>query len=400
MQRLVDVWATGEAATSLGFATARLFDDFDTIEKEKEALLAERGVTGSRAQMKLFKEVQTAALEYLALMQQPEAEQDAARRQALEADTLVQFMIKESLANVLCPACKLWNTGYGATMMREAVSLMGGYGITEDCPGFLGQKWMDAQLEATYEGPEAVQRRQMSITMTSELFLVQFRQWIRELRQIANEHPGTGACTLASAMELWLWTMEHLQKAKDADGKPLYHSQRHGVVFPFADALCWLLASRCQILDTLELKAKGPENPVLAEGLDGYVNFFTDLCHVQAARAAGEVGRICAELVHGYNHHPDWDKDALESCFQSDALDALESIMPGMASCGRAVGDFIEEDGSHVSKAGPCAKASIQTFARLRAKLDICLTGARLAKDRAATALSKVTIPEALDYPR
>jgi alkylation response protein AidB-like acyl-CoA dehydrogenase len=43
-------------------------------------------------------------------------------------------------------------------MMREAVSLMGGYGVTEDCPGFLGQKWMDAQLEATYEGPEAVQR--------------------------------------------------------------------------------------------------------------------------------------------------------------------------------------------------------------------------------------------------
>ena len=52
-------------------------------------------------------------------------------------------------------------------MMREAVSLMGGYGITEDCPGFLGHKWMDAQLEATYEGPEAVQRRQLSVTMTN-----------------------------------------------------------------------------------------------------------------------------------------------------------------------------------------------------------------------------------------
>ena len=60
-------------------------------------------------------------------------------------------------------------------MMREAVSLMGGYGITEDCPGFLGHKWMDAQLEATYEGPEAVQRRQLSVTMTDELFLAQFR---------------------------------------------------------------------------------------------------------------------------------------------------------------------------------------------------------------------------------
>ena len=62
-------------------------------------------------------------------------------------------------------------------MMREAVSLMGGYGITEDCPGFLGHKWMDAQLEATYEGPEAVQRRQLTVTMTSEVFLAQFRAW-------------------------------------------------------------------------------------------------------------------------------------------------------------------------------------------------------------------------------
>ncbi len=52
---------------------------------------------------------------------------------------------------------------------------MGGYGITEDCPGFLGQKWMDAQLEATYEGPEAVQRRQLSVTMTNPLFLAQFK---------------------------------------------------------------------------------------------------------------------------------------------------------------------------------------------------------------------------------
>ena len=79
---------------------------------------------------------------------------------------------------MLCPATKLWNTGHGANMMREAVSLMGGYGITEDCPGFLANKWMDAQLEATYEGPEAVQRRQLTVTMTSEVFLAQFRAWI------------------------------------------------------------------------------------------------------------------------------------------------------------------------------------------------------------------------------
>ena len=103
------------------------------------------------------------------------------------------------------------------SMMREAVSLMGGYGVTEDCPGFLGQKWMDAQLEATYEGPEAVQRLQLSITMTNELFLAQFAQWIKEMRAIASERPGSGACTLASAMNLWLWTIKHIQTARDAD---------------------------------------------------------------------------------------------------------------------------------------------------------------------------------------
>ncbi len=46
----------------------------------------------------------------------------------------MKYAVLDSVANVLCPACKLWNTGHGANMMREAVSLMGGYGVTEDCP--------------------------------------------------------------------------------------------------------------------------------------------------------------------------------------------------------------------------------------------------------------------------
>ena len=54
----------------------------------------------------------------------------------------------------------------------------------------------------------------------------------------------------------------------------------------------------------------------------------------------------------------------------------------------------------HPSKLGPCVKFDgLEPFARLRVKLDACLTGARLAKDRGAEALSKVMIPEALDYP-
>jgi len=272
----------------------------------------------------------------------------------------VRFALFNTQANVLCPAAKLWNTGHGANMMREAVSLMGGYGITEDCPGYLGQKWMDAQLEATYEGPEAVQRRQLSVTMTNELFLAQYREWIVELDEISKRRPGMGAGVLAKAMEMWILSCEHLQKTKDAQGAKLYQSARHGVTFPLADALCWLLAARFLILDVLELEEKGASNPTIAEALPGLVAFYADLSHVQAARAAGEVGRICAELVFGYLSH---------DCAADDPENDI------------------------------AAKGDLAPFARLRVQIDRCLSGARLAKDRAADALTRVMIPEALDYP-
>jgi hypothetical protein len=35
----------------------------------------------------------------------------------------------------------------------------------------------------------------------------------------------------------------------------------------------------------------------------------------------------------------------------------------------------------------------------MQSKLTMCLTGCRLAKDRAAETVSRVMIPEALDYP-
>jgi alkylation response protein AidB-like acyl-CoA dehydrogenase len=347
LQRLVDIWATGEASASLGMATARLFDELDPMEKVKDAKFAEQRIAPGMAQMKAFRAISKQALELIALEAKPAAERDTARIAALKADPLVQYLILDSQANVLCPATKLWNTGHGATIMREAVSLMGGYGITEDCPGFLGQKWMDAQLEATYEGPEAVQRRQISVSMTGEVFLSLFRTWITELRTIASAKPETGACSLANGMELWLWTIEHLQTAKDDTGTKIFSSNRHGVSFPLVDALCWLLASRQQILDVLELEAKGPASPTVAEGLTGYVNFFSDLASVQAASATGEASRICAELVYG---------------FSAQAV-------------------------------------TIDAFSALRTKIDTSLAGSRLAKDRAAEALTKVMIPEALDYP-
>ena len=114
--------------------------------EEKDRVLAERGIKGGTAAFKALRKVSKDAVEFL--RQTP-----GTPRSELAGDPLVQFIVMDAEANVLCPATKLWNTGHGANVMREAVSLMGGYGITEDCPGFLGHKWMDAQLEATYEGP-------------------------------------------------------------------------------------------------------------------------------------------------------------------------------------------------------------------------------------------------------
>jgi alkylation response protein AidB-like acyl-CoA dehydrogenase len=214
----------------------------------------------------------------------------------------------------------------------------------------------------------------MTITMTNPVFLRQLDGWIAEERHVAGDDPDLGACTLATAMKLWRWTLDYLREANDADGKPLFRDKRQGVAFPMADALSWLVASRCQMLDVLELRAKGAERPELAETLPGTVQFLTDLCRVQAARAAGEVGRICAELVFGYQRHPRWDD--CEAC------------------------DHTDEDGTHPAKAGPCMDfQDLHRFTAQRRRLDGCMAEARLAKDRAARSLVDVMIPEALDYP-
>jgi hypothetical protein len=198
-------------------------------------------------------------------------------------------------------------------------------------------------------------------------------------------------------MTMWLWTLNHLQNNKDADGNKLYQSARQGVTFPLADALCWLMAARCQILDVERLRARGAEDPSLVDEISGLVNFLTDLCHVQSARASGEVARICAELVFGYDRHPAWDEEGMRGCWHEDELEEFESIIPGISSYRF---DVINNDGTHPKKAGPCVKCDrASSFLSLHSKLATCLTGSRLAKDRAAEAVSKLMIPEALDYP-
>ncbi|WP_018125607.1 acyl-CoA dehydrogenase family protein [Desulfovibrio oxyclinae] len=357
LQRLVDVWANGEAGASLGFAAARLADDFDPIEREKERIFEEQGVTSPRKQMMALRKMKDRVLEYVEQIHLPEAERDADKLAELEGDTLVKYAWMEAMAGILNPGVKLWNTGVGATVMREAISLVGGYGITEDCPGFLMQKWGDSQLEATYEGPEAVQRRHMTMTMTSDVFQATVSAWIAQLRRIGGERPGMGAYSLAAALELWQWTMNHLQKSKDAEGRKLYHGKRQGVTFPMADALGWLLGPYYLIQDVIELMDKGPMSPTLAEGLEDLVAFYKDICHVQSVRAAGEAARICSELCFGFSQAPD--------------------------DCGGR----------------GCCPLPLNEFVLLRNKVEGCMAGARMAKDRAGRAVAEVMIPEALDYP-
>jgi alkylation response protein AidB-like acyl-CoA dehydrogenase len=401
LHRLVDVWATGEAAASLGFAAARVFDALDPLEREVDARFAGQGIAPGRAQWRALEPVEKDALEYLAELGKPAGARHADRVKALGDDPTVRFVLLDAEASVLGPAVKLWNTGHGATVMREAVSLMGGHGITEDCPGFLGYKWMDAQLEATYEGPEAVQRRQLSSAMTNPVFLAQYRLWLDDMRHLSSQRPGTGACTLATAMQMWLWTLQYLQYAADPSGAKLYQSSRQGVTFPLADSLAWLLAARQQILDVVELERAGPSRPAVAGQLGELVPFLMDLCHVQAARTAGEVGRVCTELLFGYRRHPAWDGPDRASCYVADELDALEDVIPGIAATARFYSDVVEIDGSHQDKAGPCANTDgLEPFMRMRAKMDGCLTGSRLAKDRAAEALTQVAIGDAPAYPR
>ena len=331
-ERLADVWATAEAASSLGFDISRRFDELEAIQDEAKAKLGK-----GREMLKNMKAPMEKAAALLAEGKDPLADEDVT----------VKYVYLQALCNILCPSCKLWNTGHGADMMRQAVSLMGGYGITEDCPGFLFYKWTDMQLDATYEGPEAVQRRQISETMSNPVFVAQLEAWAKELEACPCA-ADNGANALAAALRLWAWTREFAAKAKDPAGKKLGSSQRHGVVFPLADALAGLMAAKSFHADIKFLALNGKEHPVVGPELQGYLNTFNDLLGTVVADVAGEAAKICSGVVYGFAAAADEDKAA---------------------------------------------------FAALRNALDEALAGTRLAKDRAAKCLTTVMIPEALDYP-
>ena len=88
LHRLVDVWATGEAAASLGFAAARLFDEVDPLEVKKDEIFAAQKIDGGRAQFRAMMAVEKDALELIRLSALPEEKRDAKRFKALKADTV------------------------------------------------------------------------------------------------------------------------------------------------------------------------------------------------------------------------------------------------------------------------------------------------------------------------
>ena len=217
--RVIDLWAAGEAAASLGFSVVRLSDDLDRAGPGSNSL--------------------------------------------------------ERQAAVICPAAKLFSTMRAAEMLRIAASIVGNGRTFEADSGFVGHKLIDAQLESVYLGPEATQRREIAAFMTDAIFLAKFEAWTLEMGQTEGL---PGAITLAAAMEVWSWTLNHLRHAKDSLGLPVFRDVRQAVTFPAADALSCLLAARALVLDVCALRTVD----------DGPVErFYVDLATVFSTQAAG-----------------------------------------------------------------------------------------------------------------
>src|ERR1039457_1692928 len=58
LHRLIDIWATGEASASRGFAAARLFDELDPLERLKNEKFAAEGVAGGTSTLRAMRKLQ------------------------------------------------------------------------------------------------------------------------------------------------------------------------------------------------------------------------------------------------------------------------------------------------------------------------------------------------------
>ena len=213
-------------------------------------------------------------------------------------------------------------------------------------------------------GNDGVRDRLANAIMSPE-FPALLRTWIRELRETASSWPDSGACTIATALKLWSWTLEQF---RSGDGTSVQ------IVDELLEMFAPLVAARCLAIDASH------------EGIRSAL----DVSHVYAAHQSALAGAACSELVFGYRRHLVWDSEGCATCYIGEDVDDLEAIMPGIAAGARSQIDILESDGSHPAKRGPCATSEgLEAFTRLRNRLDACLTGARIAKDRAAAALGR-----------
>jgi hypothetical protein len=158
----------------------------------------------------------------------------------------------------------------------------------------LQDKIADAQIEAVQMGPEALQRRQLSVAMIDGHFVREFRLWTEEMEWLTHRRQLPMLRCMTAGMRLWQWTLNQLQQQADPRGRRLYSDTRQSVTFAMADALCGLLAARSFIIDLLQSEERileGSEPPLI----------MTDLATIASLRAAGSAGQISADLLLGYD---------------------------------------------------------------------------------------------------
>ena len=213
---------------------------------------------------------------------------------------------------------------------------MGGYGITEDCPGFLANKWMDAQLEATYEGPEAVQRRQLTVTMTNEVFLAQFRAWTARCARIASHasrhrrlHAGLG----------------HADVALDAQSPAERHRRRRQQALPraapgrdlpagrralLAAGLALPDSRRARTRSTRRRRCRRRRRPRRAQ-CSSSATFATPRPRRPPAKSRASAPSWSSATTA----IPPGTRKATRNCFLASELEELEETMPGISRLGR-----------------------------------------------------------------
>jgi hypothetical protein len=187
---MADLWATGEAAASLGFCAARLNDELDAATDRPA---------------------------------------DAGRTELFSS------------------AAKLFSSSHVAERLRQVAAWS-----ERDAPIALDGRLMDAQIEEMYMGPSALQRRMVSAAMIDARFLAEFQEWTAAIDELAKHR--TEMRNLAAGMRLWQWTLERLREHTDVRGAKQFCDARQGVTFAMADALCGLLAARSLALDVLEME--------------------------------------------------------------------------------------------------------------------------------------------------